>query len=320
VLLGLLLVQAAVSQAAELPGNGAAGWYSWRVPVVDTAPELCCFNRSNGVTSQQHCNLDGRRGSFSTADDSPYPSDEVQVYAFMDAGVATKIRVLGSQCPVTSDSAIAELGSVAATDSVNWLQAYFAPQSGVSEDAIAAVAVHAGDPARRVLVETARSDASEENRETAVFWMGQARIGETAADLRAIMFEDRSADLREHAGFSHSQSNAADRNAMLIRQGKEDPDADVRSQAWFWLAQTGAPESEREILAAISKESDAEVREDAVFALSQLPEERAVSALTGILEDRSFDISTREQALFWLAQTESDVAYEYVERLLTKEM
>jgi len=313
----LLASMSAGSFAATLPGAGTDGWYSWRVDVVEAAPELCCFSWNNGVATKKRCNLDRRHGGFNTTDKNPFPSDEVQIYAMMRAGVPTKIRVLSSQCPVTTDSAISDLGSVAADQSVDWLQRQFSLPSELSTEAVTAVALHAGDGARQLLVDTARSDENEENRESAIFWMAQARIDETAAEIQRIMFGDSSADMREHAAFAYSQSRAADRSEMLVRQGKTDPDADVRSQAWFWLTQIEAVESEREIRAALDTERDAEVREQAVFALSQLPEDRAVKALAGVLEDRRLEMDIREEALFWLAQTESDEAFEYVERLLT---
>ncbi len=305
------------SAAAGLPGAGADGWYSWRVDVIGSAPELCCFSWNSGIATKKRCNLDGRHGGFSTTDENPFPSDEVQIYALMSAGAVTKIRVLSSQCPVAAESAITDLGSIEVDTSVDWLQRYFSLPSRVSTEAVTAVALHAGDGARALLVDTARSDANEENRQSAIFWLAQVRIDETAGDIQRIMFDDRSADIREHAAFSYSQSTAADRAEMLVRQAKEDPDAAVRSQAWFWLTQIEAVESEREIRKALVTERDAEVREQAVFALSQLPEDRAVKALAGVLEDRQLDMDLRQEALFWLAQTETDEAFEYVERLLT---
>jgi len=239
----LLSAYSAVVSSADLPGGDVDGWHTWRVDVVDSAPELCCFIWNMGAATQKSCNLDGRHGGFSSSDDNPFPSDEVQIYALMNAGAATKIRILSSQCPVTSDAPITDLGAVDGADSIDWLARYFAPHSEVSDEAITAVALHAGDAARRLLVDTAKSAANEENRETAIFWMAQARIDETAADLREIMFGDRNADIRQHAAFAYSQSSATDRAAMLIRQGKEDRDKEVRSQALFWLAQSGTEEA-----------------------------------------------------------------------------
>lgn len=313
----LLFAYPASPWAANLPAAGTDGWFTWRVDVFDSAPELCCFSWNSGVTSKKRCNLDGRHGGFNTTDSNPFPADEVQIYTLMRSGMATKIRALSSQCPVTSDSEITDLGAVDVDESVEWLRRYISAESSVSTEAIAAVAVHAGDGALRFLVDTAESDDNHEHREDAIFWMAQLRIDETADEIQNIMFGDRSADMREHATFSYSQSVATDRAEMLIRQGKEDPEGDVRSRAWFWLTQIEAAESEIEIRKAIVNERDAEVRKQAVFALSQLPGERAVRALAGVLENRQLDMDIREQALFWLAQTEADAAFEYLERLLT---
>ncbi len=135
----MLLACAAASSAADLPDAGADGWHTWQVEVVEAAPELCCFSWNSGIASKKHCNLDGRHGCSGSSYDNPFPSDEIQVYAFMNAGAATRIRVLSSQCPVTSDSAITDLGAVAVDDSVDWLQRQFAPQSGVAAESIEGV-------------------------------------------------------------------------------------------------------------------------------------------------------------------------------------
>jgi HEAT repeat protein len=131
------------------------------------------------------------------------------------------------------------------------------------------------------------------------------------------MFDDPSTEFREHAAFAYAQSKIDDRFETLIELGNKDSDADVRSQAWFWLAESGATESEAAIGFAIANDKSGDVREEAVFALSLLPEERAVKALAAVLEDRKLDKDVREQALFWLAQSESDEAFAYVDRLFS---
>jgi hypothetical protein len=59
-----------------------------------------------------------------------------------------------------------------------------------------------------------------------------------------------------------------------------------------------------------------ELRKDAIFAMSQLQGERAVDALFAVLRNRQLPQGVREQALFWLAQSDSDRAFEYLDRLL----
>ncbi|NJO12965.1 MAG: hypothetical protein HC872_05290, partial [Gammaproteobacteria bacterium] len=90
------------------------------------------------------------------------------------------------------------------------------------------------------------------------------------------------------------------------------------AKAWFWLAQTGAPEAESAIGAALRKDADADVREEAIFALSELPDERAPLALIAVAEDRSLSREQRKQAVFWLSQSNSDVAQAYLEKVLAR--
>ena len=124
--------------------------------------------------------------------------------------------------------------------------------------------------------------------------------------------------MRAHAAFALAQSSAPERTELLIRQGREDRAADVRGEAWLWLAQSGAPESEAAIFAALREDPSEDGREQAVFALSELPDERAVGSLTQIVRDTGMDLAIREQALFWLAQSDSDEAYETIDALLSK--
>ena len=316
----LLLFAAAIhshSALAEIAGLGENGWYSWQVEGVESAPEMCCYTWKKGTANRKQCDLDRRSGGFSSTDDESLAGDGVRVYAQTRSGNVTRIRVLSSQCPVTADTEINDLGIVDTADSVAWLQPFIANGGKLSSDAIAAVAVHDGTGARDVLIETAKSGRRQDDREEAIFWMAQVRVAETATVIKQFIFDDEDADIREHAAFSYSQSDATDITDVLVRQGRNDDNPDVRSQAWFWLAQTEAEESEVEIRHALLNDKDDDVREEAVFALSQLPEPRAVKALAAIVEDRQLDMEIREQALFWLAQTDSDEAFEYFDRLLS---
>ena len=65
---------------------------------------------------------------------------------------------------------------------------------------------------------------------------------------------------------------------------------------------------------------DAETRvsEDAIAAISMHVGDEAFTALTSLVEDRDRDKDLREQALFWLAQSNSDEAFNYLDRLLSK--
>jgi hypothetical protein len=102
----------------------------------------------------------------------------------------------------------------------------------------------------------------------------------------------------------------------MISLGNTDARSQVRSQAWFWLAMSGRPGVESPISTALRKDSDDYVREQAVFALSRLPEDRATKALAAVAEDRSLSREQRKRAVFWLAQSDSDAAQAYLEKVL----
>lgn len=312
----LLFPFASAGSAATLDTLTEDGLYTWRVAASDNAPEWCCFRWNNDSPVRGSCDLDGPTYNFGTIDDERINNGKVQIYAIIENGVASRIRTLSLQCPVTSRQAIHNLGEVATPESLVWLQQQVQPDTDVVADALASIAVHRGEAATRYLVEKAATGESTQLRKDAIFWMGMVRIAESAAAIEQLMFTDGSADIRKHAGFVIAQSAAANRADLLIRQGRKDTDAEVRSQAWFWLAETGSAAAEAAIHAAMRDDPDDDVREAAVFALAQLPGERAVDALFNVLGDRKLPQPIRKQALFWLAQSDSTRAHDYLGNLL----
>ena len=302
---------------ADLNIGVANGWTTWQVKAVEDAPEMCCFKWRNGSTSRQDCHLDRDAGGFVNSQRSATSAATIQIFAYIAEGAIQSLRTLSSNCPITANSSIADLGLVGTDESVDILRTLVNGNKEIAYDAIASIAVHHGEKATAILLDVAENDPDTDLREESIFWMAQSRIGDTATALKRYLLNDKNPDIREHAAFAYSQSTADDVSATLIRQGNTDSHPDVRAQAWFWLAETGAPESEKEIGRVLRNDPDPDVREEAVFALSQLPEGRAVRALAEVLEDRELSLEIREQALFWLAQTESEEAFEYIDRLLS---
>jgi HEAT repeat protein len=262
------------------------------------------------------CDLDSRNVNYGVTDEFQSAKGEMQLYALIESGQTERIRVLSPQCRVTSRRDVIDLGLVEVDESLAWLKDHVATREAFSSDALAAVAVHKGSAALSFLIDMADAGPTTELRKSAIFWMSQARITESAGELERLMFRDGSSEIRRHAAFSLSQSTAANRSDALIRQGREDGDPEVRAQAWFWLAQTGASASEEAIQWAVANDPDDDVRKEAVFAMSQLPEERGVEALFAVLGNQRMPRDVREQALFWLAQSDSDRAFQYLDRLL----
>lgn len=312
----LFLLVGSNATAAEFGSFDNDGWYSWRVEAIEAPPTWCCINWQSGKARPQACNLQKTDGSFSNDPKNPNNTGQMQIYVRVLDGKAKELRTLSPQCPVTSTATINDLGIVENIASVDWLKYSVGVDKALSTNALAAIAVHAGNNAVDALLAASGKSSQQDVREDAIFWMGQLRAAETGKHIERYMFADSDADIREHAAFSISQSTAENRADLLIRQGRDDASAEVRSQAWFWLAQTGLPEAETAIGRALLDDADREVREQAVFALSQLPGGRAVSSLLAVLENRQLDRHSREQALFWLAQSDSAEAYEKIQQLI----
>jgi hypothetical protein len=298
------------------------GWTSWQVAAVDGAPDMCCWSSwdDNGG-SRTACALDDQRGNSGTRDHAT--TDVVRVYARLAGGKVERLRVLSATCPVKAATPIAELSNVAGDDSARWLIGLVKQGGGDSilreeagDNVLAALAMHRGEVAGDALSALARGDARTEIRKKAIFWSAVLRGAPGADVVSSVMFSDKNADVRKHAAFSITQSKSPRVAPDLIRLGNTDMDGDVRAQAWFWLAHTGAANSEEAISAALKKDSDDRVREQAIFALSQLPDERATHALIAVAEDRSLTQEQRKRAVFWLAQSESEAAQKYLEKVL----
>jgi hypothetical protein len=318
-LAGFALVSQVHSADLTLPRDG---WTSWEVAAVEGAPDMCCWSSwDDSNPTRTACALDSDRGNTGSRDHAT--TDTVRVYTRVAGGKVERVRAFSAGCPVKATTPIHPLGSVAADDSARWLMG-LTKQGGAGsnmhgdggDNVLTALAMHRGDVAQNALVSMARGDARTETREKAVFWLAHLR-GAAGADVATdIMFNDKDADVRKHAAFAITQSKSPRVTADLIRLGNTDKDGDVRAQAWFWLAQTAAAEAETAIGAAIKKDGDEQVGEQAIFALSQLPDERATRALIKVAEDRSLSNEQRKRAMFWLAQSESEGAQKYLEKVL----
>jgi len=310
------------SAELQLPRDG---WTSWQVRAVEAAPAWCCYSGwKSGKVMRQTCQLDGDKGGFSISDDET-STDTVKVYARLKSGKVDSLQVYAASCPVEAQTAINDLGDVAADDSARWLITRVGENGDdaavgrpIAEGALAALAMHRGELSGKALANFARGDTRAETRKWSVFWLSLVRGAEGAAVTSSVMFSDPEADVRRHAAFALSQSKSPRAAPDLIRLGNNDKDGEVRAQAWFWLAQTGAADAERAIIAALRKDGDDNVREQAIFALSQLPDERATSALIAAAEDQSLSREQRKRAVFWLSQSESSSAQAYLERVLAR--
>jgi hypothetical protein len=312
----------------------SSGWTRWEVPAPPDMPRWCCTDgRTHGrdAAPESVCALDGgndgyrqgeRRDRADRTDhadnaDSDARDGDVRIYAKFENGALIRLRTLTASCQVVADSPIRPQAPVSTNESVAFLLAQLktAPRR-LANDAIAALAAHAGTAAQDALVTIARSDGDDQRRKDALFWATQARGAEGFDLVAPYLSDDPDPHIRQHAAFALSQSHAKSPTALLIRAATSDRDHTVRSRSWFWLAQTRAPETEQAVRRALPNEVERSTREQMIFALSQLPADRAASALISVAEDKSLPREDRKKALFWMGQIKSDRSLEYLDRLL----
>jgi len=166
------------------------GWHTWRVPSIENSQTFCCFSWTGSGARQRICDLDRGHGNYSSSSSIATHSGEIQVYALIEAGKASKISVLSPHCEVVASTEISDLGSVSADDSIDWLRPYITAKSDVASDALAAISRHSGNYAFQVLAEVVESNADYDFREEAIFWMVMSETENAFAYIdRLIMGE-----------------------------------------------------------------------------------------------------------------------------------
>jgi HEAT repeat protein len=196
---------------------------------------------------------------------------------------------------------LSQVGSeraVTALDSI--LQSTTDPE--IQKKALFALSQISGARAGQILRDYAeRSDAPEDSREQAIFWLGQQRSAENAAFLRGLYAHMTSDDLREKVIFSLSQMGGADNARWLLDLAQNDREpVEMRKKALFWAGQTGA--SITDLAALYDHTSNDEIKEQLIFVYSQRNEPAAVEKLIDIAK-RDANPELRKKAVFWLGQS-----------------
>ena len=136
--------------AAEIPTGNSDGWHTWQVDEPGASTEMCCFSWNKGNGSRSGCSLDGKSVGFTDSGDCAAAPGTVQVYVKFEGGIPGDIRVLSSNCPVSSESEIADHGLVSASDSLSWFREIIEDKdqtSDVREGALFGLVQSGGDAA-----------------------------------------------------------------------------------------------------------------------------------------------------------------------------
>ena len=174
---------------------------------------------------------------------------------------------------------------------------------------------HAADQLYRI----SQSDADDEQRADALFWLAQSNDHDRALQaLEDALASDDSQAVSQRALLALTQLESEAAAAVLEQAALDHRDGETRGQALFWLAQGYPDRAAPVILARLGQSAGSSEMEQAVFALSQLPDETATAALLEVVQGE-YPREVRKQALFWLSQSDDPSALAALAGLLGSE-
>lgn len=157
--------------------------------------------------------------------------------------------------------------------------------------------------AREILRDYARSSSARpELRKNAIFWLGQAGSGESAAFMRELWDSTSEPEVREAILFSMSQMDGAGNAAWLIDIAlDESENVEVRKQALFMAGQRDDVDA-NDLIAVYDRAPDRELKHQALFVLSQSDDPAAFDKMLDVARDDD-DPELRRNAIFWIGQS-----------------
>jgi HEAT repeat protein len=234
----------------------------------------------------------------------------------VENGRVSRVGAYSKECGLDAGGLrVLWLTGVPARDSLAVLEPVVGAEAhSLAEEALAAVAAHADAGADAVLERQTVPGRPAKLREQAAFWMGEARGRRGYETLRRLVRDDADRKFREHLTFALSQSDVPEATLTLVETARQDKDRDVRGQALFWLAQKAGRQAAQAITQAIENDPDTEVKKKAVFALSEMD---GVPLLIQVARTNR-NPAVREQAFFWLGQSEDPKALDFLAEVLRR--
>jgi len=319
------------STVEQIAGEDAKPlWIAYGVEEIAGERSVCCGNNTYGENVRcGSCNLEKEHGSTvgerrSGAVPLERGGQLVVLLRVADKRVMN-LRLASENCTLDAGGLrVVWLTGVRAGESVELLVNYVRPEElqrhddrGMSERALAAIALDADPAADRALAAFVAKTQPEGLREKAAYWLGAARGERGLVLLKQMANSDPSAEVRAQVSFALSVNQAPGAVEEMIRIAHDDESAQVRGQAFFWLAQKAGKKAQAAITGAIENDPDTEVKKKAVFALSQMPKEEGVPKLIQVAETNKNPV-VRKQAMFWLGMSNDPRALAFFEKVLSQ--
>lgn len=175
--------------------------------------------------------------------------------------------------------------------------------------AVFMIAQKRGSSVVPTLLDVARNDPSTDVRGDAIFWIGSSRAEGAIPALDSVIFQSKDDEVRKKAIFAISQQrkDLARQTLQRVAQDERMPE-DIRGDAIFWLGQNGI--AELDFFKTLFKATkNADLRSRILNGVATGRQAGASAWLLDVARDKSFDIETRKNAIFWASQQkEMDLA------------
>jgi TolA-binding protein len=188
----------------------------------------------------------------------------------------------------------------------------------IQEKAIFALSQHNSPRAAAILCTYAgRRDRPDDLREKAIFWIGQRRSDANAQCLRNLYKTLENDDLKEKVIFSVSQMGTSDSYRWLMDIALDQKEnIELRKKALFWAGQ-GRNVDIADLVRLYDTMNDREMKEQLIFVYSQRREDEALEKLFQIGKNDP-DRELRKKAIFWVGQSRSPKAAQYLQDLINQ--
>jgi HEAT repeat protein len=220
--------------------------------------------------------------------------------------------------PEVREQAVFWLSQVKSPEALNALDGLLRESDDpeIQENALFAISQHQSPRAVEILrLYAERSDLSAEQKENALFFIGQSEGG--TEYLMQLYDALQDAELKEQALFGISQRNTdANRRWMVDRAMDPSEDVEVRENALFLAGQMGGF-STSELRELYGSFDNLELREQVIFVASQRSGTEVVDFLMEIAQNEE-DPELREGAIFWLGQSDDPRVPEFLLGLIRR--
>ncbi len=162
----------------------------------------------------------------------------------VEQGQVVRIRTYSEECPLDAGGkAVHWLTGVTPADSLALLKTFITPtaEGRLADNAVTAIAMHAGTPALDTLIALAREDGSAKVRGSALFWLGQRAGQKAVGTIQDAVDRDPDTEVKKKAVFALSQLPKDEGVPLLIQTARTNKNPAVRKQAMFWLGQSKDP-------------------------------------------------------------------------------